>query len=335
MKKTVSILPIIFSLLGVFHTSETWNNSGAARPTSDHTDYRQEMRNFVRNLSVYAKQQNADFLIIPQNGQELATSSGDASGVPYLDYLNAIDATGREDLFYGYSKDNKPTPSADQQFMLNLCLLFEKNGVEVLTTDYCHSKSKVNKSYRQNKRNDFISFAAHRRNLDEIPSYPSCVFNENSRDILRISEAKNFLYLLNYSNFRTKTALIEALAKTNYDLLILDLFFHDKPLSSGDLEKLKTKANGGKRLVVSYMSIGEAEDYRYYWQSEWQVGSPAWIKAENPDWEGNYKVNYWDKGWQQIIYGNDSSYLKKIIDAGFDGAYLDIIDAFEYFENHH
>ena len=35
----------------------------------------------------------------------------------------------------------------------------------------------------------------------------------------------------------------------------------------------------------------------------------------------------------QIIYGNNNSYLEKILDAGFDGVYLDIIDAFEYFEN--
>ena len=36
--------------------------------------------------------------------------------------------------------------------------------------------------------------------------------------------------------------------------------------------------------------------------------------------------------WQNIIYGNESSYLTKISDAGFDGVYLDIIDAFEYYE---
>lgn len=35
----------------------------------------------------------------------------------------------------------------------------------------------------------------------------------------------------------------------------------------------------------------------------------------------------------EIIYGNNNSYVKKILDAGFDGVYLDIIDAFEYFEN--
>ncbi|HEC89701.1 MAG TPA: hypothetical protein ENI44_03860, partial [Thermoplasmatales archaeon] len=54
---------------------------------------------------------------------------------------------------------------------------------------------------------------------------------------------------------------------------------------------------------------------------------------ENPNWPGCYKVKYWYPEWQSIIYGNNDSYLKKILDAGFDGVYLDVIDAFEYFEN--
>ena len=112
----------------------------------------------------------------------------------------------------------------------------------------------------------------------------------------------------------------------------MDLFFDDIEFNSTEINQLKLKNNGGKRLLISYMSIGEAEDYRYYWDNSWSVGSPSWIQAENPDWEGNYKVKYWESEWQDIIYGNDESYLKKIIDANFDGVYLDIIDAFEYFE---
>jgi len=52
-----------------------------------------------------------------------------------------------------------------------------------------------------------------------------------------------------------------------------------------------------------------------------------------PDWTGNYKVKFWEAEWQNIIYGNENSYLKKILDAHFDGVYLDIIDTFEYYEN--
>ena len=58
-----------------------------------------------------------------------------------------------------------------------------------------------------------------------------------------------------------------------------------------------------------------------------------WIEADNPEWGGNYKVHYWDGEWQSLIYGNENAYLDRIVDAGFDGVYLDIIDAFEYFED--
>ncbi|NVK85852.1 MAG: endo alpha-1,4 polygalactosaminidase [Cytophagia bacterium] len=294
--------------------------------------YRQEMRDFVQNLSAYAKAINPDFLIIPQNGQELVTDSGQGDGIPNMDYLNAIDAVGREDLFYGYDEDDQATPSADKQHMLNLCLVCEENGVQVLTTDYCHTQSKMQNSYQLNMQNGFISFAADHRGLDNIPSYPSSPFNENSDDIVDISQAKNFLYLLDFSQFNSKQEFLSAVNSTNYDAIIMDLFFEDADFSASEIESLKTKQNGGKRLILAYMSIGEAEEYRYYWQNNWSVGNPSWIKAENPDWQGNYKVEYWNTTWQSIIYGNDNSYLKKIINAGFNGVYLDIIDAFEYFE---
>jgi len=85
-----------------------------------------------------------------------------------------------------------------------------------------------------------------------------------------LAEISNFLYLINPEHYSSKAAFINTVTATNYDLLIMDLFFHDNTLFSADeIEQLRNKANGGKRLVVCYMSIGEAEDYRYYWKNEW------------------------------------------------------------------
>ena len=28
---------------------------------------------------------------------------------------------------------------------------------------------------------------------------------------------------------------------------------------------------------------------------------PSWLEDENPDWEGNYRVKYWEAEWQKII----------------------------------
>lgn len=297
-------------------------------------DFKQEMRDFVIDISQYAKLKNADFIIIPQNGHELVSSNGDTDGIPDVAYNNAIDACGQEDLFYGYDDDDIATSSDDNLYLRALLDISKSTGNVILVTDYCFTHTKMDDSYSKNNAEGYISFAADDRELSQIPDYPLTIYNENSNAISSIDDVKNFLYLINPINFATKTDFINAVKATNYDLLIMDYFFGDDNLefTAQEIQQLKQKDNGGTRMLVSYMSIGEAEDYRYYWEEGWHVGSPVWLEAENPEWEGNYKVRYWMKDWQDIIFGSSNSYLDKIINAGFDGVYLDIIEAFEYFE---
>jgi len=291
-------------------------------------DFRQEMRDFVQEMRAYAKAQQSEFLIIPQNGQEILTVNSEPEGEVSSLYMNAIDAVGREDLFYGYTADDAPTPSEDRDFLLSICDVAKDHGKVVLTTDYCSTHSKMDDSYSKNQDSEYISFAADHRELDNIPSYPAKIHNENDNDITSIGEVKNFLYLINSSAYENKQALVDAIKATNYDLVLIDLFFNDESLTLADITSLKTKANGGSRLVICYMSIGEVEDYRYYWNGL----DRKLVYKENPDWPGNFLVQYWEPTWKNIIYGNNQSYTKKIIDAGFDGAYLDIIEAYENFE---
>jgi cysteinyl-tRNA synthetase len=294
--------------------------------------YKQRMRDFVQAISVYAKDKQPGFLIIPQNGLEILTQDGNEDGKPVTEYLNAIDGVGREDLFYGYNEDNKATPTEDLNYLLDFLNICSKNKISVLTTDYCWEQNKVNDSYTKNQKHGFISFAAPDRELNTIPGYPETPFLVNDNDINNLEDAKNFLYLLNNENYSSKSKFIAALGNTNYDAMIIDLYFNEETLITSDIKALKQKKNGGNRLLIAYMSIGEAEDYRFYWQSDWIVGNPSFLESENPYWKGNYKVMYWEKEWQNIIFGNSNAYLDKILSAGFDGVYLDIIDAFEYFE---
>jgi cysteinyl-tRNA synthetase len=128
---------------------------------------------------------------------------------------------------------------------------------------------------------------------------------------------------------------LDALAKSPFDLLVIDYADHGRPFARSQVEALKRKPGGGSRLVVAYMSIGEAETYRYYWPPGWKKNPPAFLGPANPDWPDNHKVRYWMPAWQKIIFGVPSgeseSYLDRIVDAGFDGVYLDIVDAFEFF----
>jgi cysteinyl-tRNA synthetase len=291
-------------------------------------DYRYEMRQFVQGISSYLKKQEPGFAIIPQNGGDLAIQDG----VVFQEYMDAVDGIGREDFLYGYNEDNMATPAEDREFMLSSMNVYLEYGKSVLVIDYCSSVAKVQDSYDTNRDYGFISFAADERNLNSIPALPQPVFYENARDVLQLSDAENYLYIINPELYSSKSDFLNAISSTDYDLVIVDLFFDESPLTASDIARIKVKENGAERLVICYMSIGEAENYRDYWQDDWNSDPPAWLGQENPDWEGNYKVKYWDPEWQQIIYGNEQSYAKMILNAGFDGVYLDLVDAFEYYE---
>lgn len=308
-------------------------NKDDSPETPSGIDLRQEMRDFVIHIAGYARGFDDDFIVIPQNGIELVSANGEADGPLSTSYVEAVNGHGQEDLFYGYNQDDHSTPDKENQYLRSYLDKSKNSGNVILVTDYCSSHGNMDDSYAKNQMNGYISFAADHRELDNIPAYPSPIHGENDRDMNGLKDISNFLYLINPEHFQTKEEFINAVTSTNYDLIIMDLFFHENSsFTASEVEQLRAKANGGKRLVVCYMSIGEAEDYRYYWQQDWNTNKPSWLDAENPEWEGNYKVKYWEKEWQDIIFGNDNSYLKKIVDAGFDGVYLDIIDAFEYYE---
>jgi cysteinyl-tRNA synthetase len=114
--------------------------------------------------------------------------------------------------------------------------------------------------YAKNNRFGYISFAAHRREGDAIPPYPPQPFAVNAESIATLSQARNFLYLINPSGFPSKGAFLDALRNTDYDLLIIDLFYQGEALTPEEVRSLQVKKNGARRLVVSYLSIGEAEE---------------------------------------------------------------------------
>ena len=119
----------------------------------------------------------------------------------------------------------------------------------------------------------------------------------------------------------------EITSNTTFDLIVMDY-----SLDGSDAEKYtpaeinKIKASG--KLPIAYISIGEVENYRYYWKSEWNSTKPDWLGPENPDWAGNFEAKYWYPQWQDIII----DYVDTIISQGFSGIYLDIVEGFYYWQ---
>ena len=124
---------------------------------------------------------------------------------------------------------------------------------------------------------------------------------------------------------------VEQLADTMLDLVVVDHALGEPDLviaSQRDVSRLKLKPDGGKRLVLAYLSVGEAEDYRPYWKRAWKKEPPPWLGPTNPAWPGAYTVRFWDPDWKDIVYRSPDSILRRIVAAGFDGAFLDRVDGY-------
>ena len=153
---------------------------------------------------------------------------------------------------------------------------------------------------------------------------------------------------------------VEALAFSRYDMLVIDpTVTYDWGFNAKQMvEALKSsKAFDGihRKLVIAYIDIGQAEEWRWYWygRDSYEKYGPCqasfveaiqewapWVVACDPDgWAGNYPVAFWDTAWQEIVLGGTTlgsdlnlyfdSLMDEVIQDGFDGVYLDWVEAWE------
>ena len=117
-------------------------------------------------------------------------------------------------------------------------------------------------------------------------------------------------------------------------MLVIDYAKQDGklPLTREEVARIKIRPDGRPRLVIAYLSVGEAEEYRFYWNADWKTTPPDWLGEENCAWPKAHRVRYWTAGWKGINFRTPTSYMRRVISEGFDGVYLDRVDIYETFE---
>ncbi len=126
-------------------------------------------------------------------------------------------------------------------------------------------------------------------------------------------EITSFIYQLQHVNF-------SELLSENVSLVGIDA---DEGFTESQIKSLQ---NSGK-IVLSYLSIGEAEKWRNYWKSEWDSNPPFWV-GENQSNKESPVVKYWEKEWQELTF----SRIDQISTLGYDGFVLDTVDAYYYWD---
>lgn len=318
MKKMLFLLLLLLSICSV---------GLAADNTQDF--YKLEMQRLMRKVRTEARIKNPSFGILVNGGTNIYYPPAYASNnnANAENAIALVDGILIESFNFGFNYQNgAKTPVEVKKYFLKTIELAKKNKVALFNIDYCRSSRQQNTAMRLSRKEGFVNYAAT-RGLDELP-----LVALNDKNVRKLQACENFCFLLNPHKFASKEIYLASLRKSSYDLLIIDGYFGDSFFTAADIAGLRVKPNGKRRLVYCYMSLGEAENYRWYWKQAYHNERPEWLDEPNENWQGSYKVKYWMQPWHDIIYNARDSYLSKIVDAGFDGAFLDVIDAFEYFQ---
>jgi cysteinyl-tRNA synthetase len=316
-------------------------------PIEDIPNHRQYMREVVIALSDYCKKRRPDFMMLARGGPELmiketreaewqqgrdpdgfAQGRYSAVGSPDGAYLAAIDGLLIDGLYYGHDRYDEPIRSDDSALLTPCAELMTRQGRRVFEIDYCKDpKHRADAAARAQKQH-LIAYldGDGDKSLSRIPAAPPAT--ENAAHVTDLHGVKNFLPLLSSAGFGRRDQWFEALAGTNYDLLIIDPFWRGSSMTIQDVRALKFKRLGSQRLVFATLPVGYAAVDRFYWQAEWRVGNPDFMAAADPDNPGHFITNYWMDSWKKVL-GN---YVTGLCDLGVDGILLDGLESYLYFE---
>ncbi len=204
-----------------------------------------------------------------------------------------------------------------------------ESGRRLLSLETCADAKGVSQAMSGAGRDRVLPFAA----IDGINSTRRVSGRppaENSNAVATVGEARNWMPQLHGNGYGSKTEWVEAMAKTNYDMLVMDVSYRGQdPLTKDDVKKLKFKELGAPRLVLAVLPVGKAFDWRWYWKKDWVAGNPDFLFAPISDDPGAYMASVDNAQWRAVL----GKYITGIVDLGFDGVVLDDLDTYLWFES--
>ncbi len=143
-----------------------------------------------------------------------------------------------------------------------------------------------------------------------------------------------------------------AIADDDVDLVVIDYAKDGTDKTAFSAAEVAAMQQNGKK-VLAYLSIGKAEAWRFYWNSQWEAarqgdcyeryydylkykwtwrnkcvpGNTPLVGNKDPLWDGELYARYWDNRWKTDVV---EPYMERIMEAGFDGVYLAHVDAYNY-----
>lgn len=312
-------------------------------------NYRDLMRNNISMLSDYARDFNPNFQIILHEGGDLLSKSlweyhlegyerARAQGINTSDpsFLASLKQMGITSPY------NPGTRAAAFRKHINAVAYndlyctprkldkeLQETGLSFLAISHCPNLASYGKAAELSVKDKllFYGFIHPDQAFRHLAKQP--IINENARNIFKVDEAENFSLLLEDKGYKSKAEMLEEIRNSNYDILIVNPLFHDKvPFTAEEVNAMKYKKNGARRLILAEQNISEATSGAYYWQDEWEIGKPSWLRRLSFANENGIITEYWHRDWQKVM----AEHFKSIIMTNYDGVFMTGVNNYRYFE---
>jgi len=134
----------------------------------------------------------------------------------------------------------------------------------------------------------------------------------------------------------TRPGAADRLSRADVDLVVIDRPQTVKGSESFPVRAVVRQVHASegrsrpRKLCLAYVNVGQAEDYRTYWEPYWSApapgrpGNPPFVLVRDPEgWPGNFPVAYWEPAWQRVLFGSATSLVDGALREEFDGVVLD------------
>ncbi len=144
---------------------------------------------------------------------------------------------------------------------------------------------------------------------------------------------------------------LSELAAQSFDMIMIEPSRNgdlSTELTLGEVETLRSSGACPKQ-ILAYLHLARAEDSATYWDPVWVTGdgitgfplpglAPAWLGEWDYMIPATYQVRYWDPQWHAVIMGTTAAGsaatpFDRIINAQYDGVYLDGVAAYDFWSS--
>ena len=192
----------------------------------ENAERREQMRELVVAIAEEARSVRPDFVVVTQNGLDLMVRDGDPEGPFWSDYTSVLNGVSQEGVSFGFDDYCDQTPRGFHREMLEYLDRARDSGLAALLTDYCDSEPAVERATELAQEHGFISYVSQDKDfsLSSVPKTPAV--RSKRGDVTELTEARNYLYLLDPSNFEDPDELIGTIQETDFDVIVMDAFFN-------------------------------------------------------------------------------------------------------------